>query len=268
MTTGSKNRRSRIRWNDAMASICDMLSSVGAFDTARLIEIVLTADPVSTSREFGPVALATMVVAVTGYVIGSIPAANLIARRHGIADLRHVGDKNPGYWNARSALGRREATWVFIADVTKGATAAAIGVVASLLLTSLLLDGAADSGSTWWWLGYVGAGAAMIGHALPMFDRFRGGRSVLTFVGGAIVVATTPALAAIGVLLVVIAITRRFDIAARAGVIAFPILQLFLEGPYRTAATGVLMTFIGLRFAQAAMTGRSGTDDPATAGSS
>ena len=43
------------------------------------------------------------------------------------------------------------------------------------------------------------------------------------------------------------------------------VVQLAVEGPYRTAATGVLMTCIGLRFAQAAWAGRgadAGQQDP------
>ena len=38
------------------------------------------------------------------------------------------------------------------------------------------------------------------------------------------------------------------------GVAVFPVIQLIVEGPYRTAATGVLMTFVGFRFAVAART--------------
>jgi glycerol-3-phosphate acyltransferase PlsY len=97
-------------------------------------------------------------------------------------------------------------------------------------------------------MAYVGAGAAMVGHAWPLFARFRGGRSVLTFVGGAIVFAPVPSLVAIGVLLVVFAVTRSFARGAQAGIVALPVAQLVIEGPYRTAATGVLMTFIGFRF--------------------
>ena len=37
-------------------------------------------------------------------------------------------------------------------------------------------------------------------------------------------------------------------VAARVGIVVFPLAQLVVDGPYRTAATGVLMTFIGLRF--------------------
>jgi glycerol-3-phosphate acyltransferase PlsY len=96
----------------------------------------------------------------------------------------------------------------------------------------------------------------MVGHAFPVFARFRGGRSILTFVGGAAVFATVPFLVSIGLLLVTFAIRRSFAVAARVGFVAFPIVQLVIEGPYRTAATGVLMTFIGLRFAMAAIAGR------------
>ncbi len=188
-------------------------------------------------------AVDVVVTIVVGYVIGSIPVANLVARRRGAGDLRDRGDRNPGYWNAKELLGRRAAIPVFVGDVAKGSLAAGVG---------LLL---ADDGV--WGLAYVGTGAAMVGHAYPVFARFRGGRSVLTFVGGAVVYSPVAAAIAIGLLLVVLAVTRSFSWAARAGIVAFPVVQLVVDGPYRTAATGVLMTFIGLRFLAAALASRN-----------
>jgi glycerol-3-phosphate acyltransferase PlsY len=177
------------------------------------------------------------VTIVIGYLIGSLPIADLVARRASV-DLRAVGDRNPGYWNARETLGRRAAVPVFVGDLLKGAVAALIGTVLS------------DPGV--WGLAYVGCGAAMVGHAFPLFARFRGGRSILTFVGGAAVFAPVPCAIAVGLLLIVFAVTRSFAVAARVGFVAFPFVQLIVEGPYRTAASGVLMTFIGVRFAMAA----------------
>jgi glycerol-3-phosphate acyltransferase PlsY len=75
---------------------------------------------------------------------------------------------------------------------------------------------------------------------------------VLTFVGGMVVLAPLPAALAVLLCGVVWAVTRSFAWGARVGVFGFPVLQLVLEGPYRTAATGALMAIIGLRFAQAA----------------
>jgi glycerol-3-phosphate acyltransferase PlsY len=179
---------------------------------------------------------------VVGYLLGCIPVANLVARRRGAADLREVGDRNPGFWNARETLGRMAAVPVFVGDVAKGLAAAGVGALL------------ADEGV--WGMAYVAGGAAMVGHAFPVFSNFVGGRSILTFVGTMLVAATVVTLIAVGVLLLVFVVTRSFAWAGRAGMIALPFVQIVVEGPFRTAATGVLMTFIGLRFAMAAIADR------------
>jgi glycerol-3-phosphate acyltransferase PlsY len=187
-------------------------------------------------------AVTIAVTIVVGYLIGSIPIANLVAARWARIDLRTVGDRNPGFWNARETLGRRAAIPVFIGDSAKGVAAA--------------LAGAALADPGIWGMAYVGCGAAMVGHAFPVFARFRGGRSILTFAGGAAVFTPIPFLISIALLLVTFVIRRSFAVAARVGFVALPIVQLVVEGPYRTAATGVLMTFIGARFAMAALAAR------------
>src|SRR6056297_2666438 len=136
---------------------------------------------------------------VVGYLVGSIPIANLVARGRASIDLRDVGDRNPGFWNARETLGRMAAVPVFVGDVAKGLLAAGIGTVL------------ADDGV--WGLAYVAGGAAMVGHAWPVFARFVGGRSVLTFVGTVLVAATLPTLLSVGLLLAVFAVTRSFATA-------------------------------------------------------
>lgn len=179
---------------------------------------------------------------VVGYLIGCIQVANLVARRRAAVDLRDVGDRNPGFWNARETLGRKAAIPVFVGDVAKGLAAAGVGALL------------ADTGV--WGVAYVAGGAAMVGHAFPLFSRFVGGRSILTFVGTVLVVTTLPTLIAVALLLVVFVATRSFARASQAGVLALPFVQIAIDGPFRTAATGVLMTFIGARFAMAAVEDR------------
>lgn len=198
-------------------------------------------------------AVVIVVAAVVGYVIGSLPTAGWWARRRGVTDLRQVGDGNPGYWNARQQLGVRASLPVFLMDVAKGALAAAGGWALS------------DPADPAWIMPMIGGGAAMVGHAWPVFAGFRGGRSILTFVGTVVVAAPVAAAIAVAVTVVVRLTTGRFDLAARVGVFGFPVVQLVVDGPWRTAATGVLMSLIGLRFAQAARA-PSGRDAPATAG--
>ena len=188
--------------------------------------------------------LAVLLTAIAGYLLGSVPVAVLVGRAHGV-DLRTVGDRNPGYWNAKEVLGRRAALPVFVGDALKGAIAAAVG---------LALGGP-------WWVGYVGGAAAMVGHAWPVFAAFQGGRSVLTFVGAMVVLAPLPAAIALVVCLVVSLVTRRFAYGARVAVFGFPIIQAFFEPRSHVAATGALMCIIGLRFAMAAVAGRRTAGD-------
>jgi glycerol-3-phosphate acyltransferase PlsY len=186
-----------------------------------------------------PAALAVAVVA--GYLLGSIPVAVLVARTRGF-DPRAVGDRNPGYWNVKEQVGARASLPVFVGDVAKGVAAGVVGV---------LLDDPA------WGIAYAAVGAAMIGHAYPVFAGFRGGRSILAFVGGMAVVAPVPAAVTVLVVLLVWGASRSFAWAARVGVFGFPVVQLAFEPKERVAATGALLCIIGLRFAQAAR-GRSG----------
>lgn len=198
--------------------------------------------------------LAPMYVALTavlGYVLGSIPIANLVARRRAGIDLRERGDRNPGYWNAKASLGSRAALPVFVGDVAKGAVAAGLGVFLEPDL---------------WWAGYVGGAAAMVGHAWPVFARFRGGRSVLCFVGAVIVLAPVPAGITLLTCLLVWTVTRRFDVGARAGVFGFPVVQAVFEPRAHVAASGALMSIIGLRFAMAAVAERRRAREHPTGG--
>src|SRR5919112_6536238 len=114
-------------------------------------------------------------IAIVGYLLGSIPAALLVARRHGV-DLRRTADGNPGAWNALEQLGARRALPAFLGDGAKGLAAG---------LAGLALAG--------WWGGVAGVAGALAGHALPLFARFRGGKAGMTFVGGALALAPLPA---------------------------------------------------------------------------
>ncbi len=179
-------------------------------------------------------AAGTIVAIVTGYLLGSLPIANYVARRSGI-ELRAAGDRNPGYWNAKALLGRRAAVPVFVGDVLKGAVAAGIG---------RLLGGP-------WWVGYVAGGSAMAGHAWPVFARFRGGRSILTFAGAVCVLAPVPAAICLVGCVAISVVTRSFAWGARVATFAFPLVQAVFDARARVAATGAMMSLIGLRFAMA-----------------
>lgn len=174
-----------------------------------------------------------------GYLLGSVPVALLVGRRHGI-DLLAVGDGNPGAWNALEHLGPRRAWPAFVGDGAKGLAAGLAGYA--------LGD---------WWAAWAGVGGAMLGHAFPPWTRGRGGKAVMTFVGGAFALSPAAALVALA-LCGAVAWRRSFAWGSRAAVAAFPLVQLAFDPPARVIGTGVLMCLIAALFAL------RGTRGPAT----
>ena len=179
--------------------------------------------------------MAPLLAMVISYLIGSIPVADAIARRAGAPNLRDVGDKNPGFWNSRTVLSRNQSLTIFVGDLLKG-------VISVVVAQELSND---------WRVWFLGAAAAMIGHAWPMFARFQGGRSVLTWVGAAIVLSPLPAAFCVLMFVLFWAATRDFSHGVKIGVVLYPFAQWYADGVWFAAATGVLMSIIGVRFAMA-----------------
>lgn len=197
---------------------------------------------------------AALFTVVTGYLLGSVPVAVLVARGQGV-DPRRAGDGNPGYWNVKALLGRRAALPVFAGDALKGVVAALVGVGAGEVAGLGVHDRMV--------LAWVGTAAAMVGHAWPVFAGFSGGRSILTFAGGLAVWSPRAFGLSIGSLLLVWAVTRAFAWAARVGVFSTPLTVLAVDGVWRTAALGLLLSLIGLRFLLALFSrGSTGGADP------
>ena len=120
--------------------------------------------------------LRLIAAATTGYALGTIPSADVAARlaTRGATDLRDAGSGNPGAANAMAVLGKGWGYGVLIADVTKGAAACATG---------RRLAGPVGA--------HVGGTAAVVGHCLPVWNGFRGGKGVAASAGQCL--ATFPA---------------------------------------------------------------------------
>lgn len=114
--------------------------------------------------------------ALFGYLVGTFPTADLVARRSpgGPVDLRRVGSGNPGGANALKVLGPRAGYTVMAGDIAKGAIAGAGGRILAGAL------GAHTAGT-----------ASVVGHCFPIWTGFRGGKGVGTSVGQCL--ATFPA---------------------------------------------------------------------------
>ncbi|MFT5452191.1 MAG: glycerol-3-phosphate acyltransferase PlsY, partial [Enterobacterales bacterium] len=108
-----------------------------------------------------------IIVLISAYLLGSISSAIIICKMMGLGDPRNSGSHNPGATNVLRLGGRRAAALTFIFDVLKGAIPVAI---AQYYDFSIL------------WLSAVVA-ATFIGHCLPIFFSFKGGKGIATAFG-------------------------------------------------------------------------------------
>ena len=179
--------------------------------------------------EPGIVTIAALLVG--GYLLGSVPAAYLIARAAG-ANVYELGTRNPGAANTFREVGRVAGAAVFAADALKGALP---------VLAGRLLDAPVPV------LAAAGA-AALLGHWLPVFMRFRGGAGLATAIGAGLALA--PVLGAIGGLagLVSLVLLRRSVESAVIGYAALIAAGVFLGADWQIVASAFALTVaVGLR---------------------
>ncbi len=110
-------------------------------------------------------------VTIIGYLLGSIPFGVLVAKKYGV-DIYQVGSGNPGATNVLRQIGKTAGYSVFILDFLKG-------LVATVWFLLPIFSFSGDIT-----LGLWGLPAAVLGHTLPLFAKFRGGKGVATAMGG------------------------------------------------------------------------------------
>jgi glycerol-3-phosphate acyltransferase PlsY len=122
------------------------------------------------------------------YLLGSIPTGLLVARLMGGPDPRQAGSGNLGAANLFRLMGRNAGVFTFLGDTLKGA------VPVFLALYWLAPLGAWHDAA----VAAVGL-AAVLGHVLPIYLKFQGGKAVATTFG---VIAVLCPLAAVNLVIV------------------------------------------------------------------
>lgn len=103
---------------------------------------------------------------VAAYLIGSINFAIIFSRLKG-TDITKKGSGNPGTMNVLRSVGKLWGVLTFICDCAKGVVFAVIG---------LYWIGSLD------WLFILGV-VTIVGHVLPVYSKFKGGKGVATSIG-------------------------------------------------------------------------------------
>lgn len=152
-----------------------------------------------------------LAAAAFGYLLGAIPFGLIFAHLAGQGDVRSQGSGNIGATNVLRLGNKPLAAAVLGADMLKGAAATLIA-------------------AQWGFVAAMTAGlGAIIGHILPVWLKFRGGKGVATYLGTLGGLAWPAALVFIAVWLLTAFISRLSSLSAILAALCVPIF-LYIMG--------------------------------------
>jgi glycerol-3-phosphate acyltransferase PlsY len=158
--------------------------------------------------------MASLLVAVFSYLLGSISFGYILVRIFRGDDIRQSGSGNIGATNvARSSPALGMLTLLF--DALKG--------LAAVALTRAVFPGQVT-------LAALAALCAILGHMFPIWLKFRGGKGVATGLGSFLLLAPKTVLLVMGIFLAVVALFRYVSLASIIAVAIFPFLAWILHG--------------------------------------
>ncbi len=163
-----------------------------------------------------------IVALILSYFAGAIPFAYIIVKLVKGKDIRQQGSGNVGFTNALRVIGWGPGLLVLLADMGKG--------VLSVLLISRL--GMMQPNPLYDYMPVLCGFAAMVGHVWTVFLKFHGGKGVASSLGVFIALYPIAGLIALGVWLVVVAITRYVSLGSILLCISFCVVAFVTDGSH------------------------------------
>jgi glycerol-3-phosphate acyltransferase PlsY len=178
-----------------------------------------------------------LLIAAVSYLLGSIPFGYLLVRIFRGEDVRLAGSGNIG---ATNVLRKSPALGLItlLLDALKGA--AAVGF--AIFICCQMRTPEVSSFSVM----ALAAFLAVLGHIFPVWLRFRGGKGVATGMGSFAMIAPKAVLAAVGVFLAVVLLSRYISLGSIVAVAVFPLLVWLLHEYGSASIALVLISLVSL----------------------
>ncbi|MFM2322673.1 MAG: glycerol-3-phosphate acyltransferase [Pseudomonadota bacterium] len=171
--------------------------------------------------------LLAFVFMLFAYLLGSLSSAIIVCHLAGLPDPRTQGSGNPGASNVLRIGGKRLAAIVLLADMLKGWIPVMLAKLFGLPFIFLA------------WIAFF----AFIGHLLPIFFNFRGGKGVATALGGLFALAWPIGLIGLLSWCVILFLFRYISVASMTAS-ALTFLYVFYEYPLSICVPLFLMTIL------------------------
>lgn len=157
-----------------------------------------------------------LLAVVIAYFLGSIPFGYLIVRATTGSDIRQSGSGNIGATNVLRTTGRAAGILTLLFDVMKG--------YAAVWIASRVTGG----DSLWTSLAAI---AVILGHAYPVFLKFKGGKAVASTLGAFLLIAPSAIAAVTLVFVVAVALTRYISLGSVLAAGLFPLAVYLIAHP-------------------------------------
>ncbi|MCL2679262.1 MAG: glycerol-3-phosphate acyltransferase [Dehalococcoidia bacterium] len=159
--------------------------------------------------------LAIILAITAAYLLGSIPSAYLVGRLRKGVDIRTVGSRNMGAMNSFYNIGFFYGVIVLVMDIGKGYAAVAVGQWL----------GQQANLSWWMYLAMACGFIAVLGHNLPVWLKFKGGKGGATAIGAALFFIPWGWVVGLTIFAILLIITRVPTISYGLAMTSFPLVS-------------------------------------------
>lgn len=188
---------------------------------------------------------ACILAAAIGYLFGSINSAILIVKLLKHEDIRNFGSGNAGLTNTLRCFGKTCALLTLAGDLLKGV----IAVLLSRLFANLLTGSTADV----YTIGCIAGIFAIVGHVLPLYHGFKGGKGVLVGVSVFLILDWKVFCILIGIFAIVVWISKYVSLSSVIATVCCPFITLITQYLWTDYTVGQLWLHFGLQCIMAAM---------------
>ncbi len=180
--------------------------------------------------------LGVIICIIVPYLLGSLNFAVMISKKGYHDDIRTHGSGNAGATNMLRVHGKKAAALTFLGDALKAIVSVLIGLV--------LMPGDGFA--------YVAAFFCMIGHAYPLYFKFKGGKGVVVAASSMLILNPIVFVLCLIIFAVIVGFTKYVSLGSIIGAILFPLMNYkmyvyFAPMPLKTIfgiLMGILIIFL------------------------
>ena len=167
------------------------------------------------------------------YLLGSLNFGVIISKLRYRDDVRSHGSGNAGMTNMLRTYGKSAAVITLLGDLVKAMVSAAFGLI--------LMPGDGFA--------YIAGLACMVGHAFPVYFKFKGGKGVVVALGTMLVLNPAVCGACLLIWILLFSFTKYVSLSSMTAAVLFPLINFFwpfwfAPHPVQTIVSVLMAVFI------------------------